>query len=79
MQSRRHVLRITAGAGVTAFLAACGGPSQTAPAATPATTGVNATTVPAGNAAAGGSITFVLENDVIDFDPASESDDDILF
>jgi peptide/nickel transport system substrate-binding protein len=76
MGSRRKVLArlgtLLGASGAALLASACGGqgagPAQPGGQGTPASSGAQGT--PAGQAAApGGSITFVLENDVIDFDP----------
>ena len=81
MVSRREFLKATLGASATMLLVACGGgggqsgaPAGGGAAATsaPSAGGAAPTAAPAAKAApakAGGSVTFVLENDVIDFDP----------
>jgi peptide/nickel transport system substrate-binding protein len=61
MPSRRFVLRSALSAGALTVLAACGEGSQAGPR--------GATPAPAATGAPGGAVTFVLENDVIDFDP----------
>jgi peptide/nickel transport system substrate-binding protein len=79
MATRRDFLTVVLGAGATSLIAACAGGASQSPAsptsapAQPAATTAAAQTAPAQAAAApanaGGTITFVLENDVIDFDP----------
>jgi peptide/nickel transport system substrate-binding protein len=83
MATRREFLTSLLGAGAMSLIAACGGGASQTPASptSPAASKPAATTAPAAPAqtapaqaaskpaAAGGTITFVLENDVIDFDP----------
>jgi peptide/nickel transport system substrate-binding protein len=83
MKTRREFLTSLVAAGAMSLVSACGGAASgpaasgtsaaPKPAATTAAGAPAATTAPAQAAgkpaAAGGSITFVLENDVIDFDP----------
>ncbi len=79
MSTRREFLTSLFGVGTVGLIAACGGATQTpsgatsAPAAPAGATPAPAQTAP-GQAAAkpagsGGTVTFALENDVIDFDP----------
>src|SRR6266540_888521 len=73
MLSRREFLKTALGASTMMVLTACGGaqpPAAQPPVATKAPAAA-ATSAPAAAAkpAAGGTVTFVLENDVIDFDP----------
>src|SRR5438270_1002891 len=80
MATRREFLTSLLGAGAIGLTAACGGASQTPasstsgapkPGATPAAGPAQTAPAQAASqpAAAGRTITFVLENDVIDFDP----------
>src|SRR5205814_931720 len=82
MATRRDFLTSLLGAGAMSLIAACGGAggqttvAPTTAASKPAATsaaGAPAQTAPAQAAgkpaAAGGTLTFALENDVIDFDP----------
>src|SRR5919206_1133558 len=80
MASRRAFLTGLFGIGSMSLLAACGGAGQTPASPTTAAPKPAGTTPPAAAqtapaqatakpSAAGGSIAFVLENDVIDFDP----------
>jgi peptide/nickel transport system substrate-binding protein len=76
MATRREFLRSLLSVGAVGLVAACGGPTSSQPSTGP-TTSAGAPAAPAQTAppavakpgGPGGTITFVLENDVIDFDP----------
>jgi len=81
MATRREFLTSLFGVGTIGLIAACGGGASQTPATStsaPAKPGATTAAAPAQTApaqaaskpaAAGGTITFVIENDVIDFDP----------
>lgn len=71
MSTRREFLSSLFSAGTVGLIVACGGAAQAPTAATsaPAATQAAPAQAAAKPAGAGGTLTFALENDVIDFDP----------